>query len=96
MSEPGQRERRIVEGELLSEPHVRGRRVSVLNIHDRVETRGQDPKTVADRLDLDVADVHRALAYYYENRERMEALEDEREQIRNAADGTGNGPVEIE
>lgn len=85
-----------MEDELLSEPHVRGRRVSVLTIYDRVEGRGLDPKTVADRLDLDIADVHRALAYYYEHSRRMQTLEAERERIREQADDTGNGPISVE
>ncbi len=91
-----QRERRIVEGKLLDEPHIRGRRVSVLTIHDKVVKHGLDAETVADRLDLDLADVHRALAYYYEHPKRMQDLEDERERVRDLADGTGNGPVSVE
>lgn len=91
-----QRERRIVEGDLLDEPHIKGRRVSVLRVHDRVVKHGVDAQRVADRLDLSPADVHRALAYYYENPMRMRELEDERARLRDAADDTGNGPVSIE
>jgi len=91
-----QQERRIVEGELLSEPHINGRRISVLTIYDRVEERGLDPKTVADRLDLDVADVHRALVYYYDHPEQMQTLKNEREQLRKQADGTGNEARSLE
>jgi len=91
-----QRDRRIVEGELLSEPHIAGRRVSVLTVHDRVVKRGLDAETVADRLDLHLADVHRALAYYYEYPKRMQDLEDERETVRDVADDTGNGPISVE
>lgn len=93
---PEQRERRIIEGELLSEPHIAGRRVSVLTIHDRVKKHGLDPETVADRLDLDLADVYVALAYYYDNPRQMQDLEDERERLREEADGTGNGPLAVE
>lgn len=67
-----------IERELLSEPHVVGRRISVRTIHDRVEGRGLDPRTVADRLDLDVADVYRALAYYYDHFAEMERIEADR------------------
>lgn len=91
-----QQEQRIVEGELLDEPHIKGRRVSVLTIHDRVTKQGVDAETVADQLDLNPADVHRALAYYYENPKQMQDLEDEREELRNLADDTGNGPVSVE
>ena len=47
----------IVE-ELMDEPHIEGRRISVAYVYDRVEERGLDPQTVADRHDLDVADVY--------------------------------------
>jgi len=93
---PEQRERRIVEGELLSEPHISGRRVSVLTIHDRVNKHGLTPETVADRLDLDLADVHLALAYYYDNPRQMQDLEDEREQLRDLAADTGNGARSVD
>ena len=44
------------------EPHVEGRRITVREIHARVEGRGLRPETVADRHGPDVADVHAALA----------------------------------
>jgi uncharacterized protein (DUF433 family) len=91
-----QRERRIVEGELLSEPHIAGRRVSVLTVHDRIHKRGLTPETVADRLDLDLADVYLALAYYYDNPRQMQGLEDEREQLRDLASDTGNASLHVE
>lgn len=91
-----QRERRIVEGDLLDEPHIRGRRISVLRVHDRVVKHGVDAETVTDGFDLSPTDIHRALAYYYENPDRMEELEDERERLRAAADNRGNGPVSVE
>jgi uncharacterized protein (DUF433 family) len=92
---PEQRERRIVDGELLSEPHISGRRISVLTIHDRVNKHGLSPETVADRLDLDLAAVHLALAYYYDNPKQMQDLEDERDQLRDEAADTGNGSVSV-
>jgi hypothetical protein len=45
------------------EPHVEGRRISVREIHARVEGRGLRPETVADRHGPDVADsTRRSLA----------------------------------
>jgi len=78
----------IVE-ELMDEPHIEGRRISATYVYDRVEERGLDPQTVADRHDLDVADVYRALAYYHDHpremeevrRERANAVETVREEI---------------
>ncbi len=50
----------------------------MLTIYERVEGRGLEPQTVADRLDLDVADVYRALAYYHEHPRQMEEVRRER------------------
>lgn len=62
------------------EPHIEGRRVTVLQIHERVEGRGLDPDTVAARFDLDVAAVYYALAYYHDHPAEMAAVRDDREQ----------------
>ena len=67
-----------VSHELLGEPHVRGRRISVRQIHALVEDRAVDPETVADRYDLDVADVYYALAYYHDHQSEMQTVESER------------------
>jgi uncharacterized protein (DUF433 family) len=71
---------RIVE-ELMSQPHIKGRRISVLHIYEYVEGRGLRPQTVADRYDLDVADVYHALAYYHDHPGEMDDIRDEREAV---------------
>ena len=70
--------RRIVR-ELHDEPHLEGRRVTVQFIKAQVEDRGLEPRTVADRHDVDVADVYRALTYYHDHPEEMRAVERQRE-----------------
>lgn len=50
--------------ELHDEPHLEGRRLTVRFCKAQVEDRGLDPRTVADRHDINVADVYRALTYY--------------------------------
>lgn len=70
--------RRIVQ-ELHDEPHLEGRRITVLCIKKQVEERGLDPRTVADRNDLDVADVYRALTYYHDHPGEMRRIERERQ-----------------
>lgn len=70
-----------IERELMDEPHITGRRISVRTIHDRVKGRGLDPGTVADRLDLAIADVYRALAYYYDHPDEMRRIESDRETV---------------
>jgi uncharacterized protein (DUF433 family) len=64
---------------LHDEPHLEGRRITVQFIKEQVEERGLEPKTVADRHDIAVADVYRALTYYYDHPEEMRAVEQERE-----------------
>jgi uncharacterized protein (DUF433 family) len=70
---------RRIEHELLSEPHIRGRRISVRQVYALVEERGVEPETVADRYDLDVADVYHALAYYHDHPREMRDVAQERE-----------------
>jgi uncharacterized protein (DUF433 family) len=70
--------RRIVR-ELHDEPHLEGRRITVQFIKAQVEDRGLKPRTVADRYDIDVADVYRALTYYHDHPEEMRAVERQRE-----------------
>jgi len=65
--------------ELHDEPHLEGRRVTVQFIKAQVEDRGLEPRTVADRHDVDVADVYRALTYYHDHPEEMRAVERQRE-----------------
>ena len=65
--------------DLMSEPPVRGRRISVRQVYALVEERGEDPEAVADRYDLDVADVYHALAYYHDHPREMQTVEQERE-----------------
>jgi uncharacterized protein (DUF433 family) len=67
-----------IDHDLMDEPHVAGRRISVLQVYEQVEGAGLEPKQVADRFDLDVADVHYALAYYYDNPREMETVRRER------------------
>ena len=70
--------RRIAEN-LMEEPHVRDRRVSVRQVYALVEERNVDPEAVADRYDLDVADVYHALAYYHDHPREMRDVERARE-----------------
>jgi uncharacterized protein (DUF433 family) len=71
--------RRIVR-EVHDEPHLEGRRITVQFVKAQVEDRGLEPRTVADRHDIDVADVYRALTYYHDHPEEMRAVERKREE----------------
>jgi uncharacterized protein (DUF433 family) len=83
--------------DLLDEPHIEGHRVSVRHVHEQVEGRDLAPRTVADRLDLDVADVYRALAYYHDHPEEMHEIEQRRERcIEGSRDrGAVTGPDDL-
>ena len=69
---------RIV-SEVHDEPHLEGRRLTVRFLKEQVEDRGLSPRTVADRHDLDVADVYRALTYYHDNPKEMRTIERKRQ-----------------
>jgi len=71
-----------IDRKLLDEPHVAGRRVSVLQLYEQVEGTGRHPAEVANQLDLDVGDVYAALAYYYEHPEEMRDARERRESRR--------------
>jgi uncharacterized protein (DUF433 family) len=75
-----ERESQRIAQELLDEPHITGRRISVRQVYALVEKRDIDPETVADRYDLDVADVYHALAYYHDHPREMSDIETEREE----------------
>ena len=62
------------------DPRIDGRRISVYFVHEQVEGRGLRPQTVADRYDLDVADVYHALAYYHEHPQEMAEIRQRRQQ----------------
>lgn len=57
------------------EPKIEGRRVSVRQIAEWVEEGDLTARTVADRHDLDVADVYAALAYYHSHPDEMAAVD---------------------
>lgn len=75
-----ERETRRIAHDDMDELHIAGRRVSVRQVYALVEERGVDPETVADRYDLDVADVYHALAYYHDHPREMSGVEAEREE----------------
>lgn len=74
-----ERETRRIAHDLMGEPHIAGHRVSVRQVYALVEERGIDPETVADRYDVDVADVYHALAYYHDHPRELSEIEAERE-----------------
>ena len=54
-------------------PSIAGRRIRVMDVAIWHEKFGWSPDTIASKFDLTLPEVHAALAYYYENRETIEA-----------------------
>lgn len=72
--------------EVHDEPHIEGSRVTVRHIYKRVHERGLRPETVAERLNLDIADVYHALAYYHDHPAEMEEVEQRRDEAMKTAE----------
>lgn len=91
---------RIVTGEesdIHDEPHISGSRITVRFVHQQVEVAGQDPHSVADRHNLDPADVYHALAYYHDHPEEMRRVERERDEVvEGHRDEAITGPDDLE
>lgn len=79
-----QQSARIVQ-EVHDEPHIEGSRITVRHVYERVHGRGLRPETVAERYNLDIADVYRALAYYHEHPAEMREVERRRDEAIESA-----------
>jgi uncharacterized protein (DUF433 family) len=66
-------------------PRIEGTRIGVHHVARRVVDGDEEPAAVASDYDLPLADVHRALTYYYDNPEEMRRLRSER---RNGLSGS--------
>jgi uncharacterized protein (DUF433 family) len=64
------------EGVLGGKARVQGRRISAFQIGQMYLEGGYAPEEIADQLELSLAEVHRALSYYYDNPEEMRAIRD--------------------
>jgi uncharacterized protein (DUF433 family) len=60
------------EGVMGGQPRIKNHRISVVQIAEWVLDEGMAPETVSAEFDLALADIHRALAYYYDNIEAMD------------------------
>lgn len=69
------------DGVLGGAPRIDGRRIGVHHIAERVVDAGESPEQVAADYDLDIADVYRALVYYYDNPEEMRRVQTERRSV---------------
>lgn len=74
------------DGVLGGEPRLDGHRITVLQIADMVLEAGQSPEYVADQLEVSLAAIHTALAYYYENPDEMDAIRDRHVELEGMLD----------
>ncbi len=66
------------DSELHDEPHIEGSRITIRFVRERIEKGGLRPETLADRHDLDLADIYHALAYYHDHPAEMRRIEERR------------------
>lgn len=76
------------------EPRLEGRRISVLQIADRVIDIGQSPEYIADQLDIPLAEVYHALAYYYDHLEEMDAIRERHRELEAELESVAVSPPE--
>ena len=62
-------------------PRIEGRRIGVHHIAKQVLDAEVSPTQVAVDYDLDLADVYRALTYYYDHPDEMRAVRKQRQSI---------------
>jgi len=62
-------------------PRIAGSRIGVHHIAKRVLDAGESPEQVAADYDIDIADVYRALVYYYDHVAEMRQIRAERQSV---------------
>ncbi|PSQ36788.1 hypothetical protein BRD08_04135 [Halobacteriales archaeon SW_10_66_29] len=76
-------------------PRIEGRRIGVHHVAKQVVDTGESPEQVAADYGLDIADVYRALVYYYDNPEEMRRVQAERQSVPDDLTAV-RGPEEID
>ena len=54
------------------EPHIKDRRIKVRHVVFWYKRMGMSPDKIASEYRLDLADIHAALAYYFDHREAID------------------------
>jgi uncharacterized protein (DUF433 family) len=62
----------ITPGVMGGKPHIAGHRISVENVVIWHNDMGYSVEKIAEEYDLSLADVHAALAYYYDHKEEID------------------------
>lgn len=77
------------------EPRLAWTRIGVLDVHELVVAGECAPADVADQLEISLAGVYTALAYYYEHPEEMRALRREQANLRDRLEEHSLSPPEV-
>lgn len=77
------------EGVMGGQSRLDGHRISVLQIVEWIREEGMEPETVAVEFDLEMADVYRALTYYYDNVDEMAQWRERRDRVQESVSSTG-------
>lgn len=80
------------DGVLGGEPRLEGRRISVLQVAERVERHDEPVERVAERLGVRPEEVRDALAYYRDHPAEMEAVRRRHEEIEAELDEVATSP----
>jgi uncharacterized protein (DUF433 family) len=75
------------------EPRIAGTRITLRHVHRLAES-GLSPAAIAERHDLSVSDVHRALAYSHEHADELAAIDDQ--EARRERDALDDGAVSFD
>jgi len=78
------------------DPRLDGRRISVLQIADMILEADRSPEYVADQLDISLAEVHTALAYYYDHADEIETIRDRHDRLESSLDERAASPEHVE
>ena len=84
------------DGVLGGKARLDGRRIAVIDVAERVLDHGQAPEHVVDQLDVTLAEVYTALAYYYENIEEMNAIRERRRDLDERLERESKAPETVE
>lgn len=69
--------------------------MSVIQIADMLLEGDHDPAYIADQLGLSLADVHAAMAYYYEHPEEMEEIRERHAELEATLQSESSAPGSI-
>lgn len=78
------------------EPHIEGRRISVLQVADMIREGDHSAEYVADQFDLSLAEVYTALAYYYEHPEEMDAIRERHRELERELETAADDPAAVQ